>query len=41
MNLVQISNKVKTTKKGLGYFEIYEKYFQKLIVMTLILLQLK
>ena len=31
MNLIQISNKVKTTKKGLGYFEIYEKYFKKLI----------
>ena len=28
MNLIQISNKVKTTKKGLGYFEIYEKYFK-------------
>ena len=30
MNLIQISNKVKTTKKGLGYFEIYENYLQKL-----------
>ena len=41
MNLIQISNKVKTTKKGLGYFEIYEKYFKKLRLKKLNILEIK
>ena len=40
MNLIQISNKVKTTKKGLGYFEIYEKYFIKLRLKKLNILEI-
>ena len=40
MNLIQISNKVKTTKKGLGYFEIYEKYFKKLRLKKLNILEI-
>ncbi len=40
MNLVEISNKVKTTKKGLGYFEIYEKYFKKLRLKKLNILEI-
>ena len=40
MNLNQISNKVKTTKRGLGYFEIYDKYFKKLRLMKLNILEI-
>ena len=40
MNLIQISNKVKTTKKGLGYFEIYEEYFKKLRLKKLNILEI-
>jgi demethylmacrocin O-methyltransferase len=30
MKLIKISKKQNTTKKGLGYFEIYEKYFEEI-----------
>jgi len=40
MNLVKISNKIKTTKKGLGYFEIYEKYFKELRLKKLNILEI-
>ena len=32
--------KVKTTKKGLGYFEIYEEYFKKLRLKKLNILEI-
>ena len=40
MNLAQFSNKVKATKRGLGYFEIYEKYFKKIRLKILNILEI-
>ena len=40
MKLTKISKKQVTTKKGLGYFEIYEKYFNKIRFKKLKILEI-
>jgi len=40
MKLVKISKKQITTKKGLGYFEIYEKYFREIRFKKLKILEI-
>ena len=40
MKLIKLSKKQNTTKKGLGYFEIYEKYFKEIRFKKLKILEI-